>query len=65
MNDWLCAYLCSVVRFVKLSWLAGPLLYAVVLAWVPLDQRRVLGRLWPVGDAELHDHHPGARRRYS
>lgn len=58
-------YLWSVVRFVEFSWLAGPLLYAVVLAGVPLDQRRVLGRLWSIGDTELHDHHPRPRRWYS
>lgn len=58
-------YLWSVVRFVELSWFVGSLLYAVVLAWVPLDQRRILGRLWSIGDAELHDHHPRPRRRNS
>lgn len=55
-------YLWSVFRFVELPWLAGSLLYAVVLAWIPLDQRRILGRLWSIGDAELHDHHPRSRR---
>lgn len=57
-------YLWSVVRFVELPRLAGSLLYAVVLAWVPLDQRGVLGRLWSIRDAELHDHDPRSRRGY-
>lgn len=58
-------YLWSVVRFVELSWLAGPLLYAVVLARVPLNERRILGRLRSVGDTELHDHYPGPWRSHS
>ena len=58
-------YLWSVVRLVEVSWLARPLLYAVVLAGVPLDQRWVLGRLWSIRDTELHDHDPRPRRWYS
>lgn len=61
----ICMYLWSVIRFVEFSWLAGPLLYAVVLARVPLDQRGVLGRLWSIGDTELHDHHPRPGRWYA
>ena len=52
------AHLLRVLRLVELPGLAGPLLYAVVLARVPLDQRRILGRLRSIGDTELHDHHP-------
>lgn len=58
-------YLWSVVRFVEFSRLARSLLYTVVLAGVPLDQRGVLGGLRSVGDAELHDHDPGPWRRHS
>lgn len=60
-----CVYLWSVVRFVEFSWLARPLLHTVVLAGVPLDKRGVLGRLWSIRDAELHDHDPRPWRWYS
>lgn len=60
-----CVHLWSVVRFIELPRLAGPLLYTVVLAWVPLDQRRILGRLGSVGDTQLHDHHPRSRSGHS
>lgn len=60
-----CVYLWSVVRFVEFSRLARSLLYTVVLAGVPLDQRGVLGGLRSVGDAELHDHDPRPWRRHS
>lgn len=58
----ICVYLWSVVRFVEVAWLPRPLLYAVIFTGVPLDKRRVLGRLRSIRDTELHDHYPRARR---